>query len=153
MQISYKLVGSGWSECIIETAEIRVELSASYLSDALGNLVLSAAAIGSGFHAAEFGFDEEPGEYRWSVQLVENNLVRLRVLEFQELWGCRPTEEGKLLVDISCTPLAYAQAVEACASAVLKEYGLKGYAERWDQHPFPSEALQLLQSSIARRTK
>jgi hypothetical protein len=151
MRLTYKLIGTGWSECLIEGPDTSIEVSASYLSDALGNLVLSAISVSSGFHAVEFGFDEEPGEYRWSISTVDNNTIRLRVLEFSELWGNKPTGSGHLLTEFTTTPLAYAKAVEACASAVLHEYGIKGYGEKWAEHPFPAQALELLQAAIARR--
>ena len=150
IRISYSLVGTGWSECIVETPDARAELSASYLSDALGKLVLSALSVASGFHAVEFGFDEEPGEYRWSVESVDNNAVRLRIFEFQELWGNKPTESGRLMLEVAATPLAYAKAVRSCAEAVLQEYGLTGYAEKWAEHPLPAQALELLGNVIAR---
>lgn len=148
--ISYTLAGTGWSKCVVEANDSRAELSASYLSDALGNLVLSAIAVASGFHTAEFGFDEEPGEYRWSLIAVDNNTIRLRLFEFEELWGNKPTASGRLHLETTLTPLAYAKAVHACAAAVQKEHGVAGYAEKWAEHPFPAHLLELLATSIAR---
>jgi hypothetical protein len=153
LRISYKLVGTGWSECLIEAQGACAELSASYLSDALGNLVLSAIAVASGFHSVEFGFDEEPGEYRWSIHAVDNNIVRLRVVKFSELRGNKPTDSGRPLLEVTTTPLSYAKAVHACAKAVLDEHGLNGYAEMWAEHPFPIWALEQLANTIARREK
>lgn len=150
LRISYKLVGTGWAECVVEANETRAELSASYLSDALGNLVLSAVAMASGFRTVEFGFDEEPGEYRWSIDVVDNNSIQLRVVEFPQLWGNEPTDTGRPLLVAITTPLAYAKAVHACATDVLKEYGINGYAKEWAEHPFPTQALELLGNAIAR---
>jgi hypothetical protein len=149
IHISYKLVGSGWSECRVETNNGRAELSASYLSDALGNLVRSAIAVVSCFHIVEFGFDEEPGEYRWSMNALGNNFIRLRVVEFPELWGNKPTETGRLLLEEIITILDYAKAVHACAITVLQEYGLVGYAEKWAEHQFPERELAILGDLIA----
>lgn len=150
IRISYSLVGTGWSECVVETKDGRAELSASYLSDALGNLVLSAVSVASGFRTVEFGFDEEPGEYRWCIDSVDNNTVRLRIFEFEELWGNKPIESGRLMLEVKATPLGYAKTVRACAEAVLQEHGLTGYAERWSEHEFPAQALELLGNVIAR---
>jgi hypothetical protein len=150
IRISYSLVGTGWSECIVETKDARSRLSASYLSDALGNLVLSAISVASGFHRVEFGFDEEPGEYRWCVESVDNNTTRLRIFEFEELWGNKPSESGRLMLEVMATPLSYAKAVQTCAEAVLQEHGLTGYAEKWAEHEFPAQALELLGIVIAR---
>lgn len=148
-RISYKLVGTGWSECTVQTGTCRAEVSASYLSDALGNLVLSALAVASGFRTVEFGFDEEPGEYRWVIEATDNNSVRVRLLEFPELWGHKANDVGRLLLEASITPLLYAKAVQTCAAAVLQEHGVKGYAEKWAEHPFPQQELELLGNAIA----
>src|SRR5262245_28827983 len=122
LRMSYTLVGTGWSRCMIEASDNRLEITASYLSDALGNLVLSALAVVSGFRAAAFPFDEEPGEYRWVLEVTDNNVLSIRVLEFSELWSQKPDTEGRVLFAISTTPLAYAKAVHSCASAVLEEH-------------------------------
>ena len=149
LSIDYKLTGAGWSACTLEARSAHIELSASYLSDALGNMLLSATAIASGFRTTEFGFDEEPGEYRWVVETLENNVTTLRILEFQELWGYKPNDAGRQIFEASTTPVQYAKAVHACASRVLEEYGLKGYTERWTEHPFPEKQLALLGEVIS----
>ncbi len=151
LSITYELVGTGWSSCTVEAGEARAELSASYLSDALGNLVLSAMSVMSGSRALEFGFDEEPGEYRWSIEYTDINAIHLRVLEFQELWGNKPSEAGGLLLETITTPLIYAKAVHAAATSVLAKHGLQGYAEKWVEHPFPERELALLGETIFAR--
>jgi hypothetical protein len=151
LRIAYKLIGAGWSECTLEAGDTRAEITASYLSDALGNLVLSAVAVGSGFGLVAFGFDEEPGEYRWVLQTIENNVVRLRILEFPQLWGYEPNEKGRCVLEVVTTPLAFAKAVQICAASVLQEYGAQGYAEKWVSHPFPERELALLDEVVLGR--
>lgn len=149
LRISYALVGTGWSTCVVEAGSQRAEVTASYLSNALSNLVLSALSMASGFRTVVFGFDEEPGEYRWVLEVTDNNTVRLRLLEFPELWGHEPNEAGRLLLEVSTTPVAYAKAVQTCASAVLEQYGAAGYAEKWAEGSFPERELALLGAAIA----
>jgi hypothetical protein len=96
LSIAYRLAGAGWADCTLESDGTSAKVSASYLSNALGNLVLSAVAVASGFRITEFGFDEEPGEYRWVIEAVDNSVIRLRILEFKELWGMSPTKEVAL---------------------------------------------------------
>ncbi len=146
--LTYDLVGTGWSTCVVETGDVKLELSASYLSDALGNLVLFACAAASGFHSLSFGFDEEPGEYRWVAQAIDENLIKVRILEFQDLWTHKSNVEGKVLLDIDMPPLVLAEAVAEAADAVLEKYGLSGYAEKWAEHQFPEQQLSLLKSRI-----
>jgi len=42
LTIDYQLTGSGWADCTIRPNERDYKLSASYLSDALGKLLLAA---------------------------------------------------------------------------------------------------------------
>lgn len=149
LTIDYRLAGSGWADCTIRVDGQECEVSASYLSDALGNLVLAAVAVLAGAHSISVGFDEEPGEYRWSVVRTDGGTVRLTVLMFQELWGNRPDAEGKALSSWTGHPVDFGRAVRDAAEAVLKEHGLTGYKERWVEHDFPSQQLDLLKSYIA----
>jgi len=149
LTIDYRLTGSGWARCSVRAETQHCELSASYLSDALGKLVVAAVAVLAGAHSISVGFDEEPGEYRWSVVHIDNALVRLTLLEFEELWGNQPDAEGKPILTFDCSPLSFAKAVQAAADAVLKEHGLAGYKERWNEHDFPSQELTMLRAGIA----
>lgn len=82
--IDYRLAGASWADCTIRVDRRECEVSASYLSDALGNLVLAAVAVLAGAHSISVAFDEEPGEYRWPVVRTDGGTVRLTVLMFQE---------------------------------------------------------------------
>ena len=150
-KITYELLGTGWSVCRLKAGALETEISASYLSDALGNLVLSALAVASGFRSMSFGFDQEPGEYRWIIETTDTELVRLRIVEFEELWGNKSDDAGRLRLEVSMRALQYAEAVASAAEDVLLAYGLKGYAERWAEHKFPERELTLLRSAIESR--
>jgi hypothetical protein len=139
----------GWADCTVRTDGKDYDISASYLSDALGKLVLAAAAVLAGAHSISVGFDEEPGEYRWAVVHTDNGTVRLTVLSFQELWGNRPDADGTPLCSWTGHPVDFGRAVRDAAEAVLKKHGLSGYKERWAKHDFPSPQLELLKSYIA----
>ncbi|MFZ5543951.1 MAG: hypothetical protein ACOZJZ_10350 [Pseudomonadota bacterium] len=150
LTIEYRLAGSGWADCAIQLEGRTCQISASYLSDALGNLILAAAAVVAGVHSVSVGFDEEPGEYRWAVVKSGGNEVNVRLLEFQELWGNAPDSEGKLLLEFAIRPLEFGKAVANAARAVLQEYGAAGYKERWVEHDFPIRQFELLTELIAR---
>lgn len=149
LNIAYKLVGTGWSECTVrDDAGSECTVTASYLSDALGNLVLAALVIASGFTSASFGFDEEPGEYRWVIEQVDVNLVGINILSFPELWGGKPNEQGRLLFSTTCRPVVFAAEVLRVASSLLEEYGEDGYLAQWVEHPFPVRQLTLLRELV-----
>ena len=124
------------------------DVTASYLSDALRNLVLAAAAVQSGFLRLTFRFDEEPGEYRWVIRSPRPNEIELEILSFHELWGVQPDSEGKCLFKTRCLPETFAKAVAAAAHSVLEEHGEAGYLDRWSEHPFPSVQLSELNRLI-----
>jgi hypothetical protein len=141
IQIDYRLTGSGWAECTVSSADQTCLASASYLSDALRNLILAANCALAGFSNFSFRFDEEPGEFRWvitSPRPSETNEIQIEILYFPDLWGGRPYEEGALLYRSRCRPVVFAKAVESAAKQVLDTYGESGYKEKWDEHPFPT---------------
>jgi len=149
LAIDYRLLDSGWAECTVQAENISQELSASYLSNALGNLVLAAAAILAGLRSVATSFDEEPGEYRWVIEYTGGVEISLKILSFNELWGNKPNSEGKILIQTTCYPLVFGEAVANAASRVLEKYGTQGYVEKWLEHEFPSRELNLLNEYIA----
>ena len=68
----YDLVSTGWSKCILETENQKIELYASYLSDALGDLSFAIHETLSGEEYSRATFTEEPGEYRWVFKRVND---------------------------------------------------------------------------------
>ena len=137
LSIDYSLRGVGWATCRVTLDEESVDLAASYLSDALGNLVLAACMAYSGFHSLSFGFDEEPGEYRWAINRVDGTYMTLRLLEFDELWSNASNQDGRQLLVGKMSIQEFVNAVHRAAHAVLKEHGQDGYREKWAGHPFP----------------
>jgi hypothetical protein len=150
LKIDYRLTGSGWAECTIHADGRQCEVSASYLSDALGKLVLAGVAVLVGAQSVSVGFDEEPGEYRWAISLTDNGVVRVNVLAFEELWGNRPDVQGTSLLTFSCAPIEFGKAVCVMADDVLTRHGLAGYKQLWTEHEFPVAELDLLKSYIRR---
>jgi hypothetical protein len=148
LTIDYWLTGSGWAACTVRADGYDCKLSASYLSDALGKLVLAATMVLAGAHSVSVGFDEEPGEYRWSIIRTDNDTVLVNILSFSDLWSNQADADGTLLLSASCAPLEFGKAVSEAAEDVLKKHGLPGYKERWC-YDFPSQELELLRSYVA----
>lgn len=149
LSVDYRLIGSGWAECTVSDENASCEITASYLSDALGRLVVGAIGLASGFSSVSFCFDEEPGEYRWVIQSVGINEIKLEVLKFDELWGGKPDIHGKSIFVTKCRPVVFARAVHRAATAILDQYDVDSYFEKWDAHPFPSGQLALLSEILA----
>ena len=146
--IDYRLTGHGWSECTVTSGEASCQISASYLSDALGNLVRAAVVLLSGFSALSFSFEEEPGEYRWVIRSPRFNEIDVRILGFDDLYNGRPNEEGRELFSVRCVPETFAIAVYEAATRVLREEGESGYVEKWGDHAFPKQQLEELKALL-----
>ena len=136
LSVHFRLIGTGWAECEIADEASSCTVTASYLSDALRNLLLAATAVVSEFRRVTFKFDEEPGEFRW---VISNTLweIDLSILEFHELSGDKPDAEGMVRFRTVCRPRTFAEAVRDAATEVLSKLGESGYAEQWHGFPFP----------------
>lgn len=140
LTFDYSLVGTGWAAARLTDAESAVEVTASYLEDALGDLLLAVWCIGTGDAEARASWAEEPGEYRWVFQR-EDDRVRLEILAFEELYGNRPDSHGAS-VFVTEQPLGVVlDAFLRGAETVLAEWGEVAYRERWVDHDFPNRGV------------
>ena len=76
--------------------------TASYLSDALGDLIRAVRALLEGAEDARASWEEEPGEYRW-VFHRNGSEVRMRLLAFPDVYDDAPDEDGQALLDATCS--------------------------------------------------
>lgn len=151
LSIDYQLTDLGWADCSVQFADKSCKITASYLSDALGKLVVAANAVIAGMHSISIGFDEEPGEYRWVIRQTSGNYwLTVDILFFTESWGNRPDSEGEVVFSFACDPVEFVRAVRDAARQVLDRYGIAGYKEKWDAYDFPSGQLDLLDAGIAK---
>ncbi len=65
---SYHLGTAGWSTATVSDDERTVALTASYLSDALGDLTRAVIALLQGAEQARLTWDEEPGVVAWRFE-------------------------------------------------------------------------------------
>jgi hypothetical protein len=135
-KINYKLTGTGWSETTITDGTNEASLSASYLSDALGNLANAVIKILKGEKEARASFDEEPGEYRW-VFTNDNNVVDIKIFSFKDLWTNKNDSEGDLVFSSKITTKELGNAILECLKNILKEYSPEEYKKKWIDHEFP----------------
>lgn len=119
-------------------------VTASYLSDALRSLISAVCRILNGVSEATASFDEEPGEYRWRIFRIDNDMIRLLILEFSDLWSNKPDSEGKPIFDVKCRLRTFAGAVYDGCQRLLAEHGHNGYRDKWLEHEFPDSDLREL---------
>jgi hypothetical protein len=137
ISLEYNLTGRGWSECIIEIDNQSASLTASYLSDALADLLDAIVSVVQGNDEATALFMEEPGEYRWRFNRVSKERLSVRILWFDEAFSNRLDVEGKVILETECRLRTFAGAILSASQRVLATYGLEGYREKWVHHDFP----------------
>jgi hypothetical protein len=160
VKFDFLLGGSiGWARGRIAFGDREVEVTASYLGDALGDLLAAMLKLTQGAAEARASWWEEPGEYRWvfSVAPLDVSLrlqdTRLRLLEFPHMPGAveAPDEKGHPLIEGDCSLVELVGAVAACARRTLEEHGVNGYEAKWHMHPFPGEDLALLEEWLGKQ--
>ena len=144
LRIDFKLTGAGWAECTIADGEKFCTITASYLSDAFGDLVLSAVTLLHWFNAVSFSFLEEPGEFRWVFTATRENQIELKIFGFDDDPNNPANDEVNPLFRTVCTRQAFGNAVLDAANHLLEEHGEAGYLEKWIEYPFPTERLNEL---------
>jgi len=143
---TYRLVEAGWSEARLAFGDRWVELSASYLEDALGDLLSAVQSVRDGADHARASWAEEPGEFRWLFDR-DGGMVEVRVLWFDDQLDHLPDDAGdeRIVGRVALDELV--AAIAAGAREVLERHGEQGYRERWIEHPFPVAQLQRLEGA------
>lgn len=151
MRFVFRLTGVGWAEATLEHEGHWVKLTASYLSDALGDLLSAVAKLQDGEESAVASWTEEPGEYRWLFKL-ERDQLNLRVLAFEDSYPPLPEDEGFPVFIATCPLDELAAAVVQGARSVLDDVGgAEGYRAKWLEDPFPSALLERVESNLGAR--
>jgi hypothetical protein len=145
VQFAYRLTGAGWAEADLRIGAQSVRLTASYLGDALGDLLRGTLALARGSSQVEVSWAEEPGEFQWMLSVREHDsldvrIVRLR-LRAEEAPPGMAHDPGVEILAETCDRQEFVSAITDGARETLDAYGLEGYRERWDQFDFPSATL------------
>ena len=148
MEFNYRLTGSGWAEASVANGSVVATITASYLEDALGELLEAIGLLLEGANQARCSWEEEPGEYRWVFDRSGSE-VRLRVIAFEDNYSREPDDSGTVVFETSAPLRVVASAIADGAQRVLDEYGEAEYLRRWVDHPFPVEYLELVQARLA----
>ncbi len=149
VSFTYTLRGAGWARGELVIGDTSINILASYLTDALGDLVRAAAALSQGAIAVAVPWVEEPGSNEWSFEQTAS-AVRVRVNHHESLTPRRDTDSGEPRFDASCSTRDLCLAIADGAQRVLDELDLDGYRARWKPHPFPTEPLAALKSLLTK---
>jgi hypothetical protein len=148
ISINYELTGAGWSECEIEIDGRKAKITASYLGDALGDLVRAALRLVRGEHDVTVVSWEEPGKYLWRLAKVDENDLLIQIIESPD-WGTKSDTSGVMLLESRCNTIAFANAVLLATQRVFRQHGMEGYKTKWIAHDFPVAEQQELQHLLA----
>ena len=143
VEFSYRLTGRGWSLAEIADGQASATLGASYLTDALGDLLEAVLRLFADYDSARCSWQQEPGEFRWIFDR-DGQEVRVRILKFPDAMATAPDGEGSLVFETAQPLAALGRAIADGARRTLSEYGEDGYLASWVQHPFPTRYLDLL---------
>lgn len=149
MDFTYRLVGTGWAEATVSDGSCSATLTASYLEDALGDLLEAVGIMLEGADETRCSWEEEPGEFRWFFQRSETD-VHLRVLGFADVYSREPDHQGIVVFETRQPLRVIAEAIAEGAQATLDQYGEDEYLRRWVDFPFPTEHLDMVRERLRR---
>jgi hypothetical protein len=151
---TYELDGHGWCSATLTSGDLSFSVGASYLSDALGDLIDAINALLAGCETSHCTWEGEPGEWRWLFGRRDDE-IGIRVLEFPDTFSRAADEQGKNVFEMTCDIWHFAYQVRDQLANVLTTFGEEGYRQRWHAHPFPASAYNRLQALLDehRRTK
>jgi hypothetical protein len=148
VEFAYDLSGTGWARARVADDGSAAELGASYLSDALGDLLEAVGVLLEGARQARCSWHHEPGEFRWVFE-QNDDATHVRVLRFLDQMDHEPDEQGTVVFETTRSLSVVAAAIVAGADAVLARYGEAQYLRRWVQHPFPAAHLAMVKDRLA----
>jgi hypothetical protein len=152
LTLTYELRGSGTAEAVISDERASVTLTASYLSDALGDLADATLALMRGADRSRFAWAEEPGEYRWLLARQGADL-QITVLWFRDTFSRQGDEQGGVVFRSQCSLVRFAGQVHGLLLRLLDDWGVEGYARQWKNHEFPLAAHERLTALLRERRR
>ena len=141
VSIKFDLVGTGWAEAIITYQNETYKIDASYLSDALKDLINAVNMILQGGNGVVFRWLEEPGIYNWHLTRSGDS-VNIKIHFYEEVIDENLVEHfinPKLILEADCDLKEFASQVKQGMERILENIGESGYNEKWSEHPFPME--------------
>jgi hypothetical protein len=140
LRITWTLTGVRWADCSLEDHRGKIEVTASYISDAPEEFLTAVARLVAGEAETRAQFEAEPTAFRWIFyRQGEDTWIRLLGLRQgsdhdnrgTEIWSGQPSIHQ------------LARAVIRCFDEVAQTYGESGYRGKWGEH-FPRTDLEAL---------
>lgn len=135
IRFTYRLTGVGWATATIADEWDEMSVPATYLCDALSNLVYAVLSL---FFTAksECAWEEEPGHVIWKFHRRANRLeVHVRWRDGQEDFTGKDNF------------LHFCSELDRELDGLVATWTAEGYEKQW-HHPFPQEAHGKLKQAI-----
>lgn len=153
MQFDFNLLRSapGWADPTVDVGGTSLVMTASYLTDALGDLLGALMLLVNGRSVAFCEWDQEPGGWRWTF--VRRSETQLEVdIAFnpdvsKEPW--RPHIPGEVRAAFRLPLDEVVEAIVGGARRCLDEFSAPGFAAQWIEYPFPRLQLEALEGWLA----
>lgn len=139
----------GWADPVVESDGARLQMMASYLSDALGDLVGALLQLANGRSSAECYWAKDPGSWHWVFLRPNETDVEVRIgLSGYDSSAPWLPDEPKLHTRVTLVELV--RAVVDGAQRCVDTFGAEGFARQWIEHPFPALQVDALQRWLER---
>ncbi|WP_019415135.1 hypothetical protein [Paenisporosarcina sp. TG20] len=152
MKFEYKLIGRGWASGYIEVNSKKFDFTASYLNDALHDLLQSLLIITPDcspypVKKSTFELEEEPGGTVWIFKRIDGENLSITIVSYEDL-------DNKVINQLQfkevCKLDDLIKEVVKTVSKILKTHGIEGYKESWGNYDFPINEFQILNNYITK---
>ncbi|WP_339213849.1 hypothetical protein [Solibacillus sp. FSL W8-0372] len=159
LKFNYKIIGIGWAICEIQTANESFTFRASYLSDALGDLLNALLSLNSDMNTESYGDEtnfswyQEPGLTEWHIKAfdIKSNVENLH---FKINQYVDDTEKGdpETTSAFTCNYDEFVYSVVESLDRLMQKFGLVGYRAIWLDSDFPVVAYLKLKHYAIHKT-
>ncbi len=139
IRFTYRLKGAGWAVASVGGEHGEISVPASYLCDALRDLVDAVQSLFT-TASAECLWEEEPGEVLWRFRRQGDRLALQVLRDKEEIFS----GDDDLL--------HFSSEVDRELRKLLDDWGIERYLKEWE-YPFPHEAHRKLGQAITAEQK
>jgi hypothetical protein len=140
-------VEAGWVAAVVQSDRYWAQLQASYLSDAIANLLGAVGDLTGNATTARCSWFVEPGEYRWIFTRYDDQ-VHVRILGFRD--GERPERDdaGTFVFETTVALRVLASDLVRSVESHPEARSDARYEHAWG-HPLPRAQLEVLHRYLA----
>ena len=159
LEFNYKIIGVGWAICELQTANESLTFRASYLSDALNDLLNALLSLNSDMNPeyyvdeTNFSWYQEPGLTEWHIKAfdIKSNGENLH---FKINQYVDDTEKGapETTSAFACNYDEFVYSVVESLERLIQKFGIVGYRAIWVEADFPVVAYLKLKHYAIHKT-